>query len=117
MDVLGRNSTVYVWRFPSGITSLGKFLLQQTDRNCIRAEQKAKLSLRHNQKLNELGTSFVRSGYETWFNEMKRTAETMALSEANMTPESTFVLFSHPTCLDQNGLPVRRNSATYVFFQ
>jgi len=79
------------------------------------AEKQAKQSLEYHRILEDLGISFLRSTYDKWFGEMKHSAEAMALSEAAMTPESTFVLFSHPTSLGQNGVPEKKNSAAYVF--
>lgn len=69
----------------------------------------------HRQKLKKLATSFLGSRYDTWFEDMKRSAQAMALSEAGMTPESTFLLFSQSTSLGPDGASGRRNSATYIF--
>ncbi|MBM3300381.1 MAG: zinc ribbon domain-containing protein, partial [Deltaproteobacteria bacterium] len=80
-----------------------------------KAERTAHHSAAHHQKLKKLATSFIGTRYATWFEDMKRSAQAMALSEAGMTPESTFLLFSQPTSLGSDGVPSRRNVATYIF--
>ncbi|AFM26051.1 zinc ribbon domain-containing protein [Desulfomonile tiedjei] len=81
----------------------------------LKAEKTAHHSAAHHQNLKQLAISFIGSAYGKWFEEMKRIAQTMALSEAGMKPESSFLLFSHPTALEPNGIPIKRNAGTYIF--
>lgn len=80
-----------------------------------KAERTAHHSAAHHQNLKQLAISFIGSAYGKWFEEMKRIAQTMALSEAGVKPESSFLLFSHPTALEPNGIPIKRNAGTYIF--